>query len=81
LHASEAFICKAFKGEAIVKLCFALNNTADGSLRLARRVKINEIKGLLSTTIEQYLFLLVKFARYAVIKKILLLINFHTKFR
>ena len=43
LHASEAFICKALKGEAIVKLSFALNNAADGCLRLAQRVKINEI--------------------------------------
>jgi hypothetical protein len=44
LNESEAFICKAFQGEAIVELCFALNNAADGSLRLALRVRINEIK-------------------------------------
>ncbi len=34
----------AFKAEAIVKRCLGLNNAADGSLRLARRVKSNEIK-------------------------------------
>ena len=34
----------ALKGEAIDALCRALNNAADGSLRLAHRVKINEIK-------------------------------------
>jgi hypothetical protein len=34
----------ALKGAAIVKLLQALNNAADGSLRLARRVKSNEIK-------------------------------------
>ena len=44
LHESEAFICKALQGEAIVNLCFALNNTADESLRLAHRVKINVIR-------------------------------------
>jgi hypothetical protein len=46
LHGSEAFICKALKGEAIpLKAgCLVLNNSADGSLRLARRVKINEIR-------------------------------------
>ena len=45
LHESQVFICKALKGEAIVELCLALNNAADGSLRLADRVKINEING------------------------------------
>ena len=30
---SEAFIYKTLKGEAIVKLCLALNNAVDGSLR------------------------------------------------
>jgi hypothetical protein len=46
LHAPEAFICKAFKGEAIPLKAgwLGLNNAADGSLRLARWVKINEIK-------------------------------------
>jgi hypothetical protein len=42
LHESEAFICKALKGEAIVNLCFALNNAADESLRLALWVKRDE---------------------------------------
>jgi len=44
---SEAFICKAFKGEAIVYYASPLiirRRRTDGSLRLARRVKINEIK-------------------------------------
>jgi hypothetical protein len=47
LHQAEAFISKALQGEAIpLKAgCFALNNTADGSLRLAQRVKINAISG------------------------------------
>jgi hypothetical protein len=44
LHKSEVFICKAFKAEAIVFLCLGLNNAADENFRLARRVKINEIK-------------------------------------
>jgi hypothetical protein len=35
LHESEAFICKAFKGEAIVLLLRTLNNAAYGNLRLA----------------------------------------------
>jgi hypothetical protein len=39
----EASIGKAFKVEAIVILCFGLNNAAYGSLRLARRVKTDEI--------------------------------------
>ena len=47
LHELEAFICKALKGEAIVAyaepLIIRLRRT-DESLRLARRVKINEIK-------------------------------------
>jgi hypothetical protein len=46
LHELEAFICKAFKAVAIpLKAgCLGLNNAADGSLRLACWVKINEIK-------------------------------------
>jgi hypothetical protein len=57
LHESEAFICKALKGEATVNYASTLTrpprlsgsrwragNAADGSLRLARRVKINEKK-------------------------------------
>jgi len=46
LHESEAFICKAFKAEAIPLIagCLGLNNAADGSLRLTHRVKSNEIK-------------------------------------
>ena len=51
LHESEAFICKALKGEAIVyyaePLIIRLRRT-DESLRLARRVKINEIKSTIS---------------------------------
>jgi len=42
LHESEAFICKALKGEAIVWLLRALNNVTDESLRLALWVKIDE---------------------------------------
>ena len=41
---AEAFICKAFKGEVVLLLLQALNNEADGSLRLAHRVKIIENK-------------------------------------
>jgi hypothetical protein len=54
LHGSEAFICKALKGKAIVAyaepLIIRLRRT-DESLRLALRVKINEIKStiILST--------------------------------
>jgi hypothetical protein len=47
LHESEAFICKALKAEAIVNYASALIirlRRTDGSLRLARRVKNNEIK-------------------------------------
>ena len=44
LHESEAFMCKTFKGEAIVWLFRALNNAADESLRLAPWVKIDEKK-------------------------------------
>jgi len=44
LHELEAPICKAFQGAVIVLLLQALNNAADGSLRLARRVKIDEKK-------------------------------------
>jgi len=44
LHESEAFICKALKGEAIVGLLRVLNNAADESLRLALWVKIDEKK-------------------------------------
>ncbi|MBW1641862.1 MAG: hypothetical protein JRI53_03040 [Deltaproteobacteria bacterium] len=38
----ETFICKASKGEAIVKLLRTLSNGAYGSLRFAHRVKIDE---------------------------------------
>lgn len=37
IHESEVFICKALKDKAIVELLRVLNNTADESLRLARR--------------------------------------------
>jgi len=47
-----AFICKALKGEAIVELLQALNNAADGILRLARRVNINGINGIEKKTSE-----------------------------
>jgi len=45
-HKLAAFICKAFKAEAIPLIagCLGLNNAADGSLRLTHRVKSNEIK-------------------------------------
>ncbi len=56
LHESEAFICKALKGEVVVYYFEPLTrpprlsgsrwragNAADESLRLARRVKINGI--------------------------------------
>jgi len=41
-HECEAFICKAFKGAAVVRLLQALDNAANGRLALARRVKIFE---------------------------------------
>jgi hypothetical protein len=44
LHELEAFMCKALKGEAIVHYAEPLITQPYGSLRLARRVKINEIK-------------------------------------
>ncbi len=44
MHALEAFICKALKGEAIVELLRALNNAAYESLQLALWVKIDEKK-------------------------------------
>jgi len=44
LHESEAIICKALKGKAIVNLLRALNNAADVSFRLALWVKIDEKK-------------------------------------
>jgi hypothetical protein len=46
----ETSICKALKGEAIPLTagCLALNNSADGSLRLALGVKIDEINRLSS---------------------------------
>jgi hypothetical protein len=44
----EASICKAFQGEAIVKLLLDLNNVADGGFRRALWVKIDEINRLSS---------------------------------
>ena len=41
-------MCKAFKGADVLMLLRALNNTADGSLRLAIWVKIDEINRLSS---------------------------------
>ncbi len=35
---------QGISGPSYSQLCLALNNAADGRLRLARRVKINEIK-------------------------------------
>ena len=35
-------------GRGDSQLCLGLNNAADGSLRLARWVKINEVKGLIA---------------------------------
>ena len=43
-HESEAFVCKALKGEAIVRLLRVFNNAADENLRLALWVKIDEKK-------------------------------------
>ena len=43
LDASSRF-AGAFKGEVVLLLLRAFNNVADGSLRLARRVKISENK-------------------------------------
>ena len=42
MHELEVFICKAFKGDDVLLLLQVLNNTADGNLKLALRVKINE---------------------------------------
>jgi hypothetical protein len=50
-------------GRSYSQLCFALNDTADGSLRLALRVKINEIKQLSSFIPDGYFAVLVKFAQ------------------
>jgi hypothetical protein len=38
------FHMQGTSGRSDSELCFSLNNTADGSLRLAHRVKSNEIK-------------------------------------
>ena len=46
-------------GRSYSELCFALNNAADGSLRLARGVKSDEIKrssSFLSTCLNGILF-------------------------
>ena len=48
MHELEASICKAFKGEVVLLLLRALNNAADGSLRLALWVKNDEKNRLLS---------------------------------
>jgi len=61
LNELEAFICKAFKGEAIVELLRVLNNAArrsrllrgDESLRLALWVKIDEKKIIIRYTIRE----------------------------
>jgi hypothetical protein len=42
-HVREMFICKAFKGAAVVE---GLDNEANGPLELARRVKIDEKRKL-----------------------------------
>jgi hypothetical protein len=44
LHGSEAFICKAFKAEAIVHYAFALITQQMEASGPPARVKINEIK-------------------------------------
>ncbi len=48
MYELEASICKAFKGDDVLLLLRALNNAADGSLRLALWVKIDEINRLSS---------------------------------
>ena len=42
MHELGTFICKAFEGDAIVKLLRALNNAADEVFQLARRVRIEK---------------------------------------
>ena len=42
MHELEVFICKAFKVDDVFLLLRILNNEADGNLRLALWVKINE---------------------------------------
>ena len=65
LHASEAFICKALKGEVIpLQAGFrALKNEEDGSLRCARGVKINEIDWVILLLLTWYLALLLQTSR------------------
>ena len=48
------FHMQGISGRSDSELCFALNNAADGSLRLAQRVKINKIKWFLSFIVGQY---------------------------
>ncbi len=55
---SEAFICKAFKGKAIVAYVGPLITQQIESLRLARRVKSNAIKWFSSIISNQYFVLL-----------------------
>jgi hypothetical protein len=56
-------------GRSYSELCFALNNTADGSLRLALRVEIIEIKRFSFILAERYVLCL-----YHLYKKQLLVI-------
>ncbi len=48
MYELEASICKAFKGDDVLLLLRTLNNEADGRLRLALWVKIDEINRLSS---------------------------------
>jgi hypothetical protein len=86
LNEPEAFICKALKGEAIVHyrepLIIRALPVRPGSLRLARRVKINEIK------LTIILFTLWVFGTTALLPSkccnlmvLQLLINFHARFK
>ncbi len=54
MHELEVFICKAFKVDDVLLLLRILNNEADGNLRLALWVKIDEKNRLSSDLTDEY---------------------------
>ena len=73
---------QGISGRSHSLLLQALNNTAEGSLRLAQRVKIDEKKRSSSFLPFGYYFLILKFLCASWLKTIkLFLINFHANFR
>ena len=83
LHESEAFICKALKGEAIVYYAEPLITQPYESLRLARRVKINEIKSTIILFAYLGIWHCCSMSLNLLLFNIILkfLINFHARFK